>query len=71
MHDDHEPLLVTRSNGSHAVVLSLDDYNALQETEYLLSSDANAAHLRESIADARSGKKGVVKTLDDLHRMAE
>ena len=69
--DDHEPLLVTRSNGAHAVVLSLEDYNALQETEYLLSDEANARHLRASLANARTGGKRVVRTLDDLKRMAE
>ncbi len=69
--DDHEPLLVTRANGAHAIVLSLEDYNALQETDYLLSDEANAQHLCASIANAGNSGKRTIKTLDDLKRMAE
>ena len=36
--------------------MSLSDYNALQETMYLLSTPANAKHLMESIAQLRAGK---------------
>ena len=39
-----------------AVVMSLSDYNSLQETLYLLSTPANARHLMESIAQLRTGQ---------------
>jgi antitoxin YefM len=54
--DDRAPLVVTRRNGEPVVVLSLADYESLEETLYLLSDPANAEHLRESIADADAGK---------------
>lgn len=71
VQEDHEPLLITRGNGRHAVVLSLDDFNAFQETAYLTSTPANARRLKESIAALRSGGPLVGKTAADLDRMAE
>lgn len=63
--EDHEEVIITRSGRDSAVLISLDDYNAIKETEYLLSNPANARHLRESIAQANAGNV-VVKTLDEL-----
>ncbi len=37
-------------------MVPLDEYNAWQETHYLLSNPANAAHLKQSIAEAEAGK---------------
>ena len=54
--DDRAPLVVTRRNAEPVVVLSLADYESLEETLYLLSDPANAEHLRKSIADADAGR---------------
>ncbi|HVC57240.1 MAG TPA: type II toxin-antitoxin system prevent-host-death family antitoxin [Stellaceae bacterium] len=54
--DDRAPLVVTRRNAGAVVVLSLADYESLEETLYLLSDPENAEHLRKSIADANAGK---------------
>jgi antitoxin YefM len=48
--------LITRQRGRSCVLISLDDYNALQETAYLMSNSANAKHLINSIEELRSGK---------------
>jgi antitoxin YefM len=40
--DDHAPMLVTRANGRHAVLMSLEDFASYEETRYLMSSPANA-----------------------------
>ena len=53
--DDAEPTIVVLDNGQQVVVLPLDEYTAWQETRYLLANPANAAHLRQSIADAHAG----------------
>lgn len=42
VNDDHEPIVVTRENRKPVVLISLDDFNAWQETEYLTRSRANA-----------------------------
>ncbi len=50
---DREPLVIMRERGKPVVLLALSDYEGLQETIYLLSSNANAKRLRESIAQLR------------------
>ncbi|WP_269617695.1 type II toxin-antitoxin system Phd/YefM family antitoxin [Zhongshania sp. BJYM1] len=60
--DDHAPVIITRKSESPVVMISLDDYQALEETAYLLRSPANARHLLESIAELEAGK-GTVREL--------
>ena len=43
--DDHEPLIITRNGEQAVVMLSLEDYKALEETSYLLRTPANARRL--------------------------
>ena len=54
--DDSEPIIVTRSGQRSVVMLSLEDYSALQETSYLLRSPKNAKRLMDAIAELESGK---------------
>lgn len=56
VNDDHEPIIVTRSGGKPAVLLSLEDYDAMDETAYLLASPANARKLREAIGRVEKGE---------------
>ncbi len=56
VYHDHEPLIITRKNNENVVLISLDDYNSLTETQYLLSSKNNTEHLMKSLQSARSGK---------------
>ena len=60
--DDHATVIITRKSESPVVMISLDDYQALEETAYLLRSPANARHLLESIAELEAGK-GTVREL--------
>ncbi len=53
--DDHEPVIITRKNARSVVMMSLEDYNAIQETAYLLRSPANAERLRTSIRQYEQG----------------
>jgi len=53
---DHTPSVVTRENGEHVVMLSLADFNSMEETMYLLGSANNASRLMESIAQLKAGK---------------
>ena len=53
--EDHDPVIITRRNESSVVMMSLEDYQALEETAYLLRSPKNARRLLESIAQLESG----------------
>ena len=53
--DDYEPTIVTRKNGRAAVVISLEEYNGLKETAYLVSTPTNAQRLVESRQQVRVG----------------
>ena len=53
---DNETLIIKRSKGKGAVMISLDEYNSIMETMHLLSSKANADHLYEAMKQLNEGK---------------
>ena len=54
--NDHEALIITRNGEQSVVMLSLEDYKALEETAYLLRSPKNAERLINSVNSLRAGK---------------
>jgi len=62
--NDHAPVIITRKSEQPVVMISLEDYNAMQETTYLLRSPANARDLLESIAELEVGKGFEKKLLE-------
>ena len=62
---DHNPVIITRNRDQAVIMISLDDYEALQETAYLLRSPANARRLISAIQSLDSGK-GTKRTLKNL-----
>ncbi len=66
----HEPTVITRQRGEHVVMMSLEDYNSMQETIYLLSSPKNAQRLMESIAQIKVGT-AKIRELANLEHPAE
>ena len=63
VNEDRAPVEIT-SRAGDAVLMSHADYDALEETAHLLRVPANAAHLLESLRQARSGER----TEHDLQR---
>lgn len=53
---DRDPVIITKKNNMSVVMMALDDYEALEETAYLLRSPKNAQRLLESIAELDAGK---------------
>ena len=70
VNSDHEPLLVTRTGGSNAVLISEEDWAGIEETLYLLESPRNAERLLDAIAQADRGE-GVERTLIDPDEESE
>lgn len=63
--DNHLGLIVTRKNNEAVVVISLEDYRAMEETAYLLNSPANAKRLLESLKEAKEGKTVEMELFED------
>jgi len=63
--EDADYTVISRRDADDAVVMSLDQFNGLMETVYLLKSPANAAHLAKSIEQYRAGKVETHKLTDD------
>ena len=62
---NHDPVIITRKRDQAVIMMSLEDYESLQETAYLLRSPANAKRLSEGIAQLERGE-GVLKQLNEL-----
>ena len=60
---EHRPILVERKNGEDVVILSKEDYAAMEETAYLLCSPENARRLQESL---ESQESTTFNSTDDL-----
>ena len=63
--NDADYTIINRRDAEDAVVMSLDYFNALQETLHLLRSPANVVHLEKSIAQYREGKVTTHELLDE------
>ena len=62
---NHEPVIITRRGREAVVMLSLDDFNAWQETEYLTRSAANAADLIQAVEEIRERRNLVRRELSE------
>ena len=53
---DHEEVIIHRKGRENVVMISMDEYNSLKETKYLLSSPKNKERLLSSLKHSREGK---------------
>jgi len=60
--DDKQPVIITRQNKEPVVMMSLEDFNAYEETVYLMRSPANAARLNSAIESLERGE-GTIREL--------
>ncbi len=56
VYRDKDEVVIHRKGSENVVMISLDEYNSLKETSYLLSQKANVKHLFESINEIKEGK---------------
>ncbi|MFP4484468.1 MAG: type II toxin-antitoxin system Phd/YefM family antitoxin [Spirochaetota bacterium] len=65
VYEDREPLIVTRKRNENIVLMSVEEYNSLVETSYLMGSQANARHLVESFRNAQDGNVSERDLIDE------
>ena len=63
--EDADFTVISRRDAPDAVIMSLDTFNSMMETSYLLMSPANASHLAKSIEQYRKRKTKSRQLLDD------
>lgn len=61
--EDHTPVIITRNRDQAVVMMSLEDFEALEETAYLLRSPKNAKRITSAIAQLDAGK-GAERVVD-------
>jgi len=54
--DDREEVVITRAGHDPVVIVSLEDYEALKETAYLMRSPANARRLLDAMERLEGGQ---------------
>lgn len=62
---DHSPAVITRQGGESVVLISLADYESMEETLYLLGSAKNAERLLSSIEQIKAGKAVIREIMGD------
>ena len=62
--DDVEELIIKRKNNKDLVLISLDEYNSLKETSYLLKGE-NRAILLKSLDEAKAGEIQEQKLIEE------
>lgn len=62
--NDHDAVIITRKGEQSVVMISLEDYQALEETAYLLRSPKNARRLLEAVIELENGNGKERELLD-------
>ncbi|MBQ2012218.1 MAG: type II toxin-antitoxin system prevent-host-death family antitoxin [Bacteroidaceae bacterium] len=63
--DDCETVIINRGKDTGVVLISLDEYNSLKETEYIMSSPETVEAIRKGDEEIKNGK-GIKVELEDL-----
>jgi antitoxin YefM len=62
--DDREEVVITRAGHEPVVIVSLEDYESLRETAYLMRSPANARRLLDAMERLESGNGKVHELIE-------
>lgn len=54
--DNEEVVIVSRSKNKNVVLLSLREYNSLNETMHLISSENNRQRINEALLEIKNGQ---------------
>ena len=63
--DNCTPIVVTRQNKESIVIISMKDYRAMEETAYLMQSEANVKRLNRAINQLEAGQGTTRKLIEE------
>ena len=63
--NDCDTIIINRGNNTGVVLISLEEYNSLKETEYIMSSPETMEAIRKGDEDIKNDR-GVKVDIDDL-----
>lgn len=63
--NDNDALVVDRGNNTGIVMISLEEYNSIMETQYIMSNETVMNDIRKSLAEIAEGK-GVEININEL-----
>ncbi|MCT2295896.1 type II toxin-antitoxin system prevent-host-death family antitoxin [Brachybacterium muris] len=63
--NDREEVIVTRAGHEPVVIVSLEDYESMRETAYLMRSPANARRLLDAMERLETGRGNVHELAED------
>jgi antitoxin YefM len=69
VNDDRAPVEII-SNHGRAYLVAADDYESMEETDYLLRSPANATRLTAAADEVRQGRALITKSMEELEAIA-
>ncbi len=61
---NHQPIIITRQKSDSVVIMSLEDFESLEETANLLRAPRNARRLLEAMTELESGQ-GIARELEE------
>lgn len=69
--NDSDTVIINRDGDTGAVLISLDEYNAIKETEYIMSSSAMMKAIKDGAQEIADGKGVHIRSVEDLERLAD
>ena len=67
IENDSVPLVVKRKDGQRFVITTMEHYDRMDETAYLMSTQANKKHLLEALNEPAKNRKRY-KSVDDIRK---
>lgn len=69
--NDSDTVIINRDGNTGAVIMSLDEYNSLKETEYIMSSPETMRRIKDGAKSIAAGGGTRIKSADELSKFTD
>ena len=67
---DSDTVIISRDGNTGVVLMSLDEYNSIKETEYIMSSAETMKRIKEGAQSIADGHGKIIRNADELREFA-